>query len=45
MSRLLDSLSTTDALADAFSDRSLLGAMLQFEVGRASCRERVSKQV
>ena len=35
MSRLLDSLGTTDALADVFCDRSLLAAMLQFEVALA----------
>jgi 3-carboxy-cis,cis-muconate cycloisomerase len=41
MSRLLDSLSTTDALADAFSDRSLLAAMLQFEVALARAEAQV----
>ena len=33
--RLIDSLGTTGPLADVFSDRSLLAAMLQFEVGLA----------
>ncbi len=35
MSPLLDSLGTTDALADVFCDRSLIAAMLQFEVALA----------
>ncbi len=34
-SRLIDSLATTDALAEVFSDRSLLQAMLDFEVALA----------
>jgi len=34
-SRLIDSLSTTDALADVFSDASLLQAMLDFEAALA----------
>jgi 3-carboxy-cis,cis-muconate cycloisomerase len=33
--RLLESLATTDALADAFSDAALLSAMLRFEVALA----------
>jgi 3-carboxy-cis,cis-muconate cycloisomerase len=33
--RLLESLATTEALADAFSDSAVLGAMLQFEVALA----------
>jgi 3-carboxy-cis,cis-muconate cycloisomerase len=39
--RLLDSLGTTDALAEVFSDRSLLGAMLQFEVALARAEAQV----
>jgi 3-carboxy-cis,cis-muconate cycloisomerase len=39
--RLLDCLSTTDALSDAFCDRSLLAAMLQFEVGLARAQARL----
>jgi 3-carboxy-cis,cis-muconate cycloisomerase len=39
--RLLDCLSTTDGLADAFCDRSLLAAMLQFEVALARAGARV----
>ena len=34
-SRLLDTLGTTDAFAEVFSDRSLLAAMLRFEVALA----------
>jgi 3-carboxy-cis,cis-muconate cycloisomerase len=34
-SRLIDSLATTDALADVFSDESVLSAMIAFEVGLA----------
>ncbi|HVT48700.1 MAG TPA: lyase family protein [Vicinamibacterales bacterium] len=34
-SRLIDSLATTDALADVFSDASVLSMMLAFEVGLA----------
>ena len=34
-SRLIDSLATTDALAEVFSDRSILQAMLDFEVALA----------
>ena len=34
-SRLIDSLATTDALADVFSDRSMLQAMLDFEAALA----------
>ena len=40
-SRLLDTLGTTDAFADVFSDRSLLGAMLQFEVALARAEGRL----
>ncbi len=40
-SRLLDTLGTTDAFADVFSDRSLLGAMLQFEVALARAEARL----
>ena len=34
-SRLIDSLATTDALAEIFSDRSLVQAMLDFEAALA----------
>jgi 3-carboxy-cis,cis-muconate cycloisomerase len=34
-SRLIDSLATTDALADVFSDASVLSAMIAFEAGLA----------
>ncbi|MEO8520802.1 MAG: lyase family protein [Acidobacteriota bacterium] len=39
--RLTDSLGTTGPLADVFSDRSLLAAMLQFEVGLARAQARL----
>jgi 3-carboxy-cis,cis-muconate cycloisomerase len=38
--RLLESLGTTDALAEAFCDRSLIAAMLQFEVALARAEAR-----
>src|SRR5271170_2459361 len=38
--RLIDSLGTTDALADLFSDNSTLQAMLDFEVALASAEAR-----
>jgi 3-carboxy-cis,cis-muconate cycloisomerase len=41
MSRLIDCLVTTDALASAFSDRALLRAMLDFEVALAVAEARV----
>ena len=34
-SRLIDSLATTDALAEVFSDQSILQAMLDFEAALA----------
>jgi 3-carboxy-cis,cis-muconate cycloisomerase len=40
-SRLLDTLGTTDAFADVFSDRSVLAAMLQFEVALARAESRL----
>ena len=40
-SRLLDSLATTAPLADAFSDASLLSAMLQFETALARVEARL----
>ena len=36
--RLIESLATTEALAELFSDRSVLQAMLDFEVGLARAR-------
>ena len=39
-SRLIDSLATTDALAEIFSDRSLVQAMLDFEAGLAGQKRR-----
>lgn len=39
-SRLIDCLATTDALADLFSDRSVLQAMLDFEVALARAAAR-----
>jgi 3-carboxy-cis,cis-muconate cycloisomerase len=39
--RLIESLATTDAFADAFCDRRLLGAMLQFEVALARAEARL----
>lgn len=41
--RLIESLATTDALAEVFSDRAVLQAMLDFEVAlaRAAAEERV----
>src|SRR3954469_4939159 len=40
-SRLLDTLGTTDAFGEVFSDRSLLAAMLQFEVALARAESRL----
>jgi 3-carboxy-cis,cis-muconate cycloisomerase len=40
-SRLLDTLGTTDALAEVFSDRNLLTAMLRFEVALARAESRL----
>ena len=40
-SRLLDTLGTTDAFEEVFSDRSLLAAMLQFEVALARAESRL----
>jgi len=40
MTRLIDSLSTTDALAELFSDHSMLQAMLTFEVALARVEAR-----
>ena len=39
--RLLDSLATTEPLAEIFSDRSILGAMLEFEVALARVEARL----
>ena len=39
--RLIDSLATTEALADVFSDRSILRAMLDFEVALARVESRL----
>src|SRR5882724_1007769 len=39
--RLIESLATTDALAELFSDTSVLRAMLDFEVGLARAQARV----
>src|SRR6266571_2798815 len=39
--RLLDSLATTEPLAEAFSDRSILKAMLEFEVALAQVQARL----
>jgi 3-carboxy-cis,cis-muconate cycloisomerase len=39
--RLAESLVTTEALAEIFSDRSVLGAMLQFEVALARAQARL----
>jgi len=39
--RLLDSLATTEPLAEVFSDRSILGAMLEFEVALARVEARL----
>ncbi len=39
--RLIESLATTDAFAELFSDRSVLQAMLDFEVGLARAQARV----
>src|SRR6266566_4068348 len=39
--RLLDSLSTTEPLAEVFSDPSILGAMLEFEVALARVEARL----
>src|SRR4051812_4787156 len=41
-SRLLDTLGTTDAFAEVFSDRSVVAAMLQFEVALARAESRLS---
>ena len=38
--RLLESLATTDALADVFSDAALLSAMLRFEAALARAEAR-----
>jgi len=38
--RLIDSLATTEALAELFSDTSVLRAMLDFEVGLARAEAR-----
>ncbi len=40
--RLIESLATTEELADVFSDRSVLAALLQFEVGLARTQARQS---
>src|SRR3954447_19013644 len=40
-SHLLDTLGTTDAFAEVFSDRSLIAAMLQFEVALARAESRL----
>ena len=40
-SRLIESLATTDELADIFSDRSVLAAMLEFEVALARLSARL----
>ncbi len=40
--RLIESLATTEALAEVFSDRSVLAALLQFEVGLARTQARQS---
>lgn len=40
--RLMESLATTEPLADVFSDRSILGAMLDFEVALARVEARLS---
>ncbi len=39
--RLIDSLATTEPLADVFSDRSVLQAMLDFESALARAEARV----
>jgi 3-carboxy-cis,cis-muconate cycloisomerase len=39
--RLIESLATTEALAEVFSDQSLLRAMLNFEIALASAEERL----
>jgi 3-carboxy-cis,cis-muconate cycloisomerase len=39
--RLIQSLATTEALADLFSDRSVLAALLQFEAGLARAQARL----
>ncbi len=39
--RLIESLATTEALSEVFSDRSVLEAMLAFEVGLARAGARV----
>ena len=39
--RLIESLATTDALAELFSDPSVLQAMLEFEAGLARAQARV----
>src|SRR5947199_10728277 len=38
--RLIDSLVSTEALADVFSDAAVLGAMLEFEVALARAESR-----
>jgi hypothetical protein len=40
--RLIESLATTEALADVFSDRSILRAMLDFEVALARVLSRAT---
>ena len=39
--RLIESLAATEPLAKIFSDRSVLGAMLAFEVALARCQSRL----